>query len=241
MKVLTFDIFADLAHFRKFYTTTSPLSFSFPPPPTVAGILGSIYGTDKRNNQYLKLFNLNHCKIAIQILEPIRKIRMGLNLLETKGKNIKIPMSDKKHLRTQIRTEFIKNPKYRIYIYHQDSNIMDQLCDRVKNHSPFFNVSLGLSQLLANFNFYGLFEAYLSSKNEVVEIITPITIQNLISESLQFEPGKKYFKEKMPILMNPNRVVERYDHVIYEPEGKSILAQVKQYFVLENGTNICFF
>ncbi|MFB3896899.1 MAG: CRISPR-associated protein Cas5, partial [bacterium] len=32
MKILVFDIWGDLGHFRKFYTTTSPLSFSFPPP-----------------------------------------------------------------------------------------------------------------------------------------------------------------------------------------------------------------
>lgn len=48
MKVLAFDIWADYAHFRKFYTTTSPLTFSFPPPPTIAGILGAIYGTEKK-------------------------------------------------------------------------------------------------------------------------------------------------------------------------------------------------
>jgi len=53
MKVLVFDIWGDYGHFRKFYTTTSPLTFSFPPPPTIAGILGAIYGTDKKTNEYL--------------------------------------------------------------------------------------------------------------------------------------------------------------------------------------------
>ena len=47
MKVLVFDIWADYGHFRKFYTTTSPLTFSFPAPSTIAGILGAIYGAGK--------------------------------------------------------------------------------------------------------------------------------------------------------------------------------------------------
>jgi len=56
MKVLVFDLFGDFAHFRKYYTTTSPLTFSFPPPPTIAGILGAIYGASKE--EYLDIFSL---------------------------------------------------------------------------------------------------------------------------------------------------------------------------------------
>ena len=76
MKVLIFDIWGDFGHFRKFYTTSSPLSFSFPPPPTIAGILGAIYGTDKFKNEYLRVFNYKNCRIALKILNPIKKIRM---------------------------------------------------------------------------------------------------------------------------------------------------------------------
>ena len=48
MKVLVFDIYGDLAHFRKFYTTSSPLTFPFPPPSTIKGMLGAIIGVDKK-------------------------------------------------------------------------------------------------------------------------------------------------------------------------------------------------
>ncbi|MDI3478645.1 MAG: CRISPR-associated protein Cas5h, partial [Thermoanaerobacterium sp.] len=33
MKSLIFDIYGDFGHFKKYYTTSSPLTFSFPPPP----------------------------------------------------------------------------------------------------------------------------------------------------------------------------------------------------------------
>ena len=47
MKTLVFDIWADIGHFRKYYTTSSPLTFSFPSPPTIAGMLGAIIGSSK--------------------------------------------------------------------------------------------------------------------------------------------------------------------------------------------------
>ena len=81
MKVLFFDIWGDYGHFRKFYTTTSPLTFSFPPPSTIAGILGAIYGATK--DEYLKIFSSDRCKTALKIISPVKKVRMVINLINT--------------------------------------------------------------------------------------------------------------------------------------------------------------
>ncbi|MBI5193501.1 MAG: type I-B CRISPR-associated protein Cas5 [Nitrospirae bacterium] len=242
MRVLVFDIWGDLGHFRKFYTTTSPLTFSFPPPPTIAGILGAMIGTDKNTNEYLSVFGSNKCRIALQILRPVKKVRMGLNLLETKGANLKIPMSDKNLApRTQIRTEFLKDPRYRIHVCHKDNDILDNLYRNIVEHKSVYTVSLGLSELLSDFKYIGLYDCEENSSGEVAELTTPITMDNLIPNSLEIETGKKYFKEKIPLFMNQNRVVERYDDVIFEPDGKTIKASVNTYCKLENGENIAFF
>ncbi len=242
MKTMVFDIWGDLGHFRKFYTTTSPLTFSFPPPMTLAGILGAIYGTEKNTNEYLKVFGSEGCKIAVRIINPVKKIRMGLNLLETKGRNLKIPMSDKNLApRTQIRTEFLKDPQFRLYVSHKDEKVFDSLIEKVKKHESFYTVSLGLSELLADFKYIGVYNAENRTNGEAVELHTTFTADNLIANSLEVEAGKKYFREKMPIIMNQNRVVERYDDVIFEPDGKTIKARVKRYCKIENGENIAFF
>lgn len=242
MKILVFDIWGDLGHFRKFYTTTSPLTFSFPPPPTIAGILGAIYGTDKSTNEYLKVFEGNKCKIALQILNPVKKVRMGLNLLETRGKNLKLPMSDKNYeLHTQIRTEFLKDPKFRIYLSHESGDIFKRLCENIMGHKTIYTISLGLSELLADFKYVGVYHSEMITSREAAELSTTVMADNLIRDGLEIETGKKYFKEKMPVVMNQDRVVERYDDVIYEPDGKTIKTQVKNYYRLENGKNITFF
>lgn len=239
MKVLVFDIYGDYGHFRKFYTTTSPLTFSFPPPPTIAGILGAIYGADK--SEYLKIFGYDFCKTALKIVNPIKKVRMGINLINTKdNKYFQLLKKANHEPRTQIRTEFLKKPRFRIYVFHKEEKIFDNLLCNLREHKCIYSVSFGLSELLANFKFVGVYKAE-EIKDEIAELLTPIVASNLVDNGLEIESGRKYFKEKMPIRMNPDRVIEIYDDVIYEPDGKSIRAKVKTYYKLENGENITFF
>lgn len=238
MKVLVFDIWGDYGHFRKFFTTSSPLTFSFPPPSTIAGILGAICGVGK--DEYLKVFSFETCKIGLKIASPVKKIRMGINLINTKDFNWQ-PIQTKYHEpRTQIRTEFLKDPYFRIYVSHEDGGIFKVLEQNVREHKSVYSVSLGLSELLADFKYVGVLEAE-ELKDVFTEISTPIVAGNLIDSGIAIEQGKKYFKEKMPVRMNPDRVVEVYDDVIYEPDGQTIKARVKTCYRIENGQHITFF
>ncbi|KJR40297.1 CRISPR-associated protein Cas5, subtype I-B/HMARI, partial [Candidatus Magnetoovum chiemensis] len=239
MNVLIFDFWADYAHFRKFYTTTSPLTFSFPPPSAIAGILGAICGVNKQNNEYLDTFSLDKCKIAVQILNPVNKIRMGINLLETK-KNFNPKSLQKKPpasiLRTQIRTEFLKGPRFRIYFAANNTELFQRVEEFVIQHKSIYTPSMGLSELLADFKYVITCEAVERTDNNPAEISTVICASSLLqSKDLQIETGKTYFKERMPIKMNTARVIERYDDVIYEPDGKTISAKIKTYYKLDNG------
>lgn len=235
MKVLAFEIWGDYGHFRKFYTTSSPLTFSFPPPSTIAGILGAIYGVGK--DEYLKVFSLDRCKIALKIVNPVKKVRMGINLINTKGGFWTLYSNEYHEPRTQIRTEFLKDPYFKIYFIHEDKKIYKTIAE----HKSTYTVSLGLSELLADFKYIGEYDLEQKSDNEFVELQTPIVETNLIQNGLEIERCKKYFKEKMPIKMNQERIVEKYDDVIFEPDGKTIKAKVKNYYRLENGENIAFF
>lgn len=49
-KMLVFDVWGDYAHFRRFYTTTSPLSFPIPPRTALCGLIGAIIGLEKEGN-----------------------------------------------------------------------------------------------------------------------------------------------------------------------------------------------
>ncbi len=239
MKVLIFDIWGDYGHFRKYYTTSSPLTFSFPPPSTITGILGAIYGAGK--NEYLKLFSNDKCKIALRIMKPVKKVRMGINLINTKGGYWTLFSNIYHQPRTQIRTEFLKGPCYRIYYAHKEEKIFNVIKDHLKEHKTTYTISLGLSELLAEFKYVGEFDSEITTYNDLVEIQTPILESDIIENGLEIEEGKKYFREKMPIKMNQERIVEKYEDLIFEPDGKTIKARVKKYCRLENEENITFF
>jgi len=240
MKVLIFDLWGDYGHFRKFYTTSSPLTFSFPPPPTIAGILGAIYGAGK--DDYLKVFSPARCKIGLKILKPVKKIRMGINLINTKGNYWTIVSKKNHEPRTQIRTEFLKEPAFRIYISHAEDKIFERLVNNVKEHKSFYTVSLGLSELLADFEFIDLVEGI--EKKEIglpVELFSVISAVQLAFGEIEIESGRKYFREKIPMVMDKTRVVQKYEDVIFEVEGKKIRAKINEWVVLENGECITFF
>jgi CRISPR-associated protein Cas5h len=137
--------------------------------------------------------------------------------------------------------EFLKNPHFRIYFTHENENIIQKLARLLKEHKAVYTVSLGLSECLADFEYKGTYDAEYISDGALVDLSTPILWSNMTHNGLEIEEGKKYFKEKIPILMNWERIVERYDDVIFEPQGKTIKAKVNTYCYLENGENITFF
>lgn len=236
MKVVVFDIWADYAHFRKFYTTSSPLTFCFPPPPTIYGILGAILGIGK--NEYLEKFAKT--KVAIQIIKPIKKIRIGLNLINTKDNFWTLVKKKNHEPRTQILTEFVKEPHYRIFVSHNDENILDNLAENIKLHKTVYTISLGLSELLADFCFIGLWNVEEKQNSEFVDIATLIPFSLIQQNGIKIEPGRKYAKEKIPAEMIPGRIVTRYENVLFDIDGKPLKIKLKKFFEIENGTKIVF-
>ena len=108
MRILVFDIWGDYGHFKKFHTTSSPLSFSIPPPTAVYGIIGAIAGISKEN--YTDTLNQYNLKIAVGINKPVKKMRMGVNWIELKKSFEKLERAQ------QIKKEFLKDCSFRIYI-----------------------------------------------------------------------------------------------------------------------------
>jgi len=237
MEVLVFQIQGDFGHFRKFYTTSSPLTFAFPPPPTIAGMLAAIAGIDK--TKYLTIFTRTACSVAIGLEKPVQKVRMGLNHINTKN-NYWVPVKKGSHeARTQIRTELLKDPLYTLYIAHKDKKLFNDLVSNIREHKTEFTFSLGLSELLADFTFEGVYKFH--KKVDVKkEIFSVIPMSSIFPSGVVFEKGKKYFKEKMPVEMTPERVVECYEDILYESQGQPIEAHVRECWEGENGSCITF-
>ncbi|WP_456396603.1 type I-B CRISPR-associated protein Cas5b [Desulfurobacterium sp.] len=240
-RIIAFDIWGELAHFRRFFTTSSPLTFSFPPPTTVRGIIGAILGFSK--NDYIEV--TNRLNIGIRLLSPVKKIRFGLNIVFTKGSGKKFEPTlfrdrkgdNKKTIRTQISAEFLKNPKYRIFV-SGDDKLLDKLLEYLPFHKTEYTVSLGLSECLANFSFTGEFKAELVEETSEIHSVIPTDKVFKIN----IEADLKLAKERIPVFMNKRRVVQKYQDVVFDIKGKDLKGRFKNVFTIrETGENIYLF
>ena len=144
MKCLVFDIWGDYGHFRKFYTTSSPLTFSIPPRTTVCGIIAALIGLDKE--EYLKYFTKDKCNIAIQLNKEVNKTRLSYNLINTKTAKLYSQIKD----RTQVTFELLQDPSYRIYINHLDNEIYSKIKSYLEANKNYYTLSMDLASLLQN-------------------------------------------------------------------------------------------
>ncbi|MGI6776504.1 MAG: type I-B CRISPR-associated protein Cas5b [Acetivibrionales bacterium] len=219
-KYLVFDIWSCYGHFKKPYTTTSPLTYSIPTRTAVTGMLSAIAGLEKNTcNRY---FSKDKAKIAVSIRKPIKKVRLAENLINTKKSVIRIL----EH--TQIKFEFLKDPHYRIYFTHNDTQLYEILKTNLINHSPVYTVCMGLSENLADFSFIGEFEGstICVQNDELVEIdsIIPLSSLKQASGSIDFEYNSvgEYFTETIPLEMDEHRNITEFGEVIFERNCQKI-------------------
>ena len=81
-KLIAFDIWGDYGYFRRGYTSTSTITYPFPSRTTIAGLISGILGLEK--DSYHDIFSENNSKLGLRILNPIKKININLNYINTK-------------------------------------------------------------------------------------------------------------------------------------------------------------
>jgi len=102
---------------------------------------------------------------------------------------------------------------------------------------------MGLSELLADFRWVGVFTSRLQDIEEgPVNSVVPE--RYLAAQNLLIEPGRRYGKELIPVEMTTDRVVKRYEYVVFETDGKTLSLKPgvpEKIVALENGERYCFF
>jgi CRISPR-associated protein Cas5h len=234
---LVFDIWGDYAHFRRFYTTTSPLTFPIPPRTALCGLIAAIIGKEKEYNEYLKYFTLNEASIGLRVLNPVKKVMIAENLIDTE----KSPKSFYNIKRTRIRFEFLKDQKYRIYFNHVDEDIYQELKENLIRHKSVYTPCLGLSENIANFEFIGEFKAKSETTGGYVQINSVLPTEKIAEkQGINFNLEGEYFSIRVPIELNLDRVVTKYSDIFFERTGKPVEAKlISPYWRIDytDGTN----
>jgi CRISPR-associated protein Cas5h len=230
--VLVFDVWSEYAHFRKFFTTTSPLTFSLPPRTALCGLMGAILGFPKES--YLGKFQRKDARFAVRLLNPVKKVRFSENLIDTES--IKTMNVIKQH--TRIKFEFLKDAKFRIYFSHSDPELYSTAREMISNHKCVYTPCLGISEHIANFNYIGEYPV------KKIEKLAEVSLDSVIPKDqiskIQFESGKEYMTETLPNEMTEDRIVNDYQQFMFERNCKPISAEVKYYYELGNDDRILF-
>lgn len=216
MKLLAFDIWGDYAYFRRGYTSTSTITFPFPSRTTISGLIAGILGLEK--DSYHDIFNEENSKLGLRILNPIKKININLNYINTKEGFL---LSDiKSNPRVQVQAEFLKDVKYRIYVSLNDNNLMEELYSNLNEHKSIFTPCLGISECIADFSlvYDELFDLNIVNEDNVD--INSVVLKS--TGDLLIEPGKKYGVVKSPGFMNSDRIVSKFLEYYYEENGNPI-------------------
>jgi len=248
-EILIFDISSEFGHFRKYNTTTSPLSYSIPTRTAVAGILGAILGMVREVADGVypdgaipvqEFFSKSNSDIALQILKPVKKENVAMNLINTKTSFYDLTKAG----RTQIEFELVKNVKYRIFFaLNNNQLVFNELVRRIKIKNHHFSPYLGLAQFTATVDFVDIRQAEpLENRDEnYIDIITAVNLSKTISEQpVDFDYSAMYSANNMPIEMNRNREVQEFSEVLIEKNGLPVKAKVKEYYKIENYGNILF-
>ena len=88
-KVLIFDLEGPFAHFRKYYTNSSSLTYLFPPRTVIIGLIAGLLGlpserhTRNLNEIYYEKFNKDKCLVAVSLRTRVRRMMQTVNYIMT--------------------------------------------------------------------------------------------------------------------------------------------------------------
>lgn len=239
-KVLIFDFKGPLAHFRKYYTNSSSLSYTFPPRTVITGLIAGLLGypnekSEDKNIIYYELFSSVNCQVAVTLLTRTKKVMQTVNYIKTKTGTYSFEslITGTRGAPTQIPLEILMSDEdimqdivYRIYFHHNDeTGIYSNLKTRLENQRFVYPSYLGISEFLATAQYVdeGKLE---KNQNDIVDVKT---ICRLADVEPDFKGSNlQYLIEKMPTGFSNDRTPLKPENYIFEMKNRYIRVKLKK-------------
>ena len=243
--MLIFDLKGPFAHFRKYFTNSSSLSYSFPPRTVITGLVAGLLGYER--DTYYKNLSDSECKVAVSIKTPIRKIMQTMNYTNTKNYTIESILAGKME-HTPIPVEIVRplnnyDIVYRIYFQHE--KIHQIFKERLEQQRFFYPPYLGITEFLAEIEFID--EGEISDPQKHTDVrLNCVCRKNAIKDrGIKFEDdNSQYLIEKMPTDFSESRDITRLEQYIFEKSGKDLNVSLNEPFYKvtykKNTENIIF-
>ncbi|GAB6137788.1 CRISPR-associated protein Cas5 [Halanaerobaculum tunisiense] len=230
-KILVFNIRGKAAHFKKFYSNKSSLTYRVPPRSVLMGMVASILGYPR--DSYYEEFAPNRAKFGVKIIKPGIPHFECMNYLKEDGGH------------TQVRLQLLL-PKediveYQIFFTHKNDEIVEKLAGKIKEDKLGYGLFLGQRQFRATAEFVKVIEFFNKLRNYQGKVST-LTFKDNIKK-LNENSQAKLTVDTMPASfkeVKSGREPEKMVKVCFEEEGRSIVGSFDEVLEVEE-ENISFF
>lgn len=250
MKVLSFYLKAKMAHFRRFYSNSSSLTYSIPPRTTISGIIAGLMGY--KRDSYYEIFSGDNCGITVAPRSQIKKLVQTMNLLKIENRN-ELNGSSGFHTRTatemimpyDIRTQSVS---YQVWFNHHDDSIMAEMRKMLCSCQPAYyskgiSMALGTAYNLGWIEYVGEFEGkVLNGGNIHAQLVSAIPqkiVEKIEIKNMQ-DIDYRLIREEIPLEFDADRRITQgsLGNMIFDLNGNSIPVIVDRCIELSNGEKI---
>jgi len=233
--IVVFNWKGMFAHFRQFDANSSSLSYSFPPPTVITGMLAGLFGIER--DEYYKLFNKRFVELTVQILTPPRKIMQTVNYIyatQASHLNMSAP-----NVHTQIPMEFVvstqfpyKPVTYRIFLKFADEEFGQELEKVIIQNQMKYLPYFGSAPFSSWIEWLGApedIEVLETDQPLLLDSVTPVDaiVSNSLSLDLTENIPPAYFREHMRREFGPGREPGDVINLLWERNQSKIKAVFK--------------
>ncbi len=257
LKLISFRVSGQFAHFRKFYTNASSLSYLIPPRTVIMGMLASVLRYER--DSYYEAFHPEKFRISTAVTPgvQIKKKIQSMNYLHFKYHNLLCRgTGEGKNMHAQCKLELLvpesKTIDYTIYVgvVAEDSrNVLDELEARIRQRDFGYGVYLGQRQFRANIDHIRSYPKEVIRFAEDVKYTDTICLQengeldmtddnnldtHMVVDQMPVHMEKENPEEKKKAKGNPGRVIHTVKRVLHEKSGKRIFGKFKNGYQIKD-------
>lgn len=248
-EIIHFQLTGKFAHFRKFYTNSSSLSYNIPPRTVITGILASILKIPR--DEYYNMFSNENIRISVAIDQKakIKKITQSINYLHFKYYNLLIGNKGK-FQHSQCKFELLMGEKPNNITYDIYLALLKAETIYEKLKTCLINKNLGYGIYLGQRPFKAQIESVQFLSNNDYKFLPESNFLNSICVSDNVDkfdvtqnPEVSLLSDRMPCDFNAlkkGREISSVKTVIHEQHGKRLKGNFKN-VVKVNNRFISFF
>ncbi|MEM2591395.1 MAG: type I-B CRISPR-associated protein Cas5b [Thermofilaceae archaeon] len=243
--VYLFTICGTFAHWRKWFTTTSALTYAFPPRTAVVGMIGAILGVPRE--KVAEVFKTNDTRIAVCPLRSIVKDRLPEKWRQSPPRIVKGRFDPAKMDESfQENLEVIRRPRYRIVFSYRDETLMKELRERLEQKRWVYPPCMGIMGFLADVEWEGEDVAEVVGVQEA-NIISVLPLDEAMAKTVDLSESEAILREeRVPNEVFPDRTFRHLDLAYVSRNAKPLRVRSAKgplpvYRLRKNGGTVIFF